>query len=82
MGRRIDAGRDRDRPGQHEAEGGERQRQPELLADEVDVGPLVFERQAEVAMQQVFDPPGVLDDDRLIEAVLPTQRLELLEVHR
>ena len=72
----------RDRPGQHEAECGQRQREPELLADQVDVGPLVFERQAEVAMQQVCHPAEVLDGDRLIEAVLPAQGLQLLEIDR
>ena len=82
MGRRIDAGRDCNRPGQHEAECSQRQRQPELLANEVDVGPLVFERQAEVALQQVCHPPEVLDGDRLIEAVLGAQGLQLLEIHR
>ena len=58
MGRRVDAGRHRQHPGQHEGEEGERHGEPELLADQLGIGPLVLERQAEVAVQQMLRPTG------------------------
>ena len=78
MGRRIDAGRDRDHPGQHEGEERQRQRQPQSLADQVGVGPLVLERQAEIAVHQVLHPQEVLHDHRLVEPVLAPHRRDLL----
>ena len=78
MGRRIDAGRDGDRPGEEEGEQGERQREADLLADEVGVGPLVLQRQAEIALHQVLHPQEVLHDHRLVEPVLGAPCLDLL----
>ena len=57
MGRRINSGRNGDPPGQHKAEKRERQGQPEHLANQVDIRPLILERQAEIAVNQVLQPP-------------------------
>jgi hypothetical protein len=74
----VDAGRDRQHPGEHEGEESERQRQPQHLADQLGIGPLVLERQAEVAVQQMLHPQEVLHDHRLIEAVLVPHGGDLL----
>ena len=78
MGRRVDAGGDRQHPGQHEGEQGQRQRQAQHVADQLGVGPLVLQRQAEIAVDQMLQPHQVLDEERLIEPILRPQRRDLL----
>ena len=56
--------------------------QHEPLADQLRVGPLVLERQPEVALEDVRHPLPVLDVERLVEPVVPSQRVELLRADR
>lgn len=54
MSGRIDPGRDGHGPGEHEREQRERDREGQPLADQLGVGPLVLEREPEVAAHEVL----------------------------
>src|SRR5437870_2466189 len=70
---RIDASRDGDDPGDGECEQREDHGQHEPLADQLGVGTLVLQREAEVAGQEVLHPPEILNPDRPVEARGATQ---------
>src|SRR5207244_9003978 len=79
---RVDAGGDGDDPGDDEREQGEHHGQHEPLADQLGVRTLVFERQSEIAAQEVLHPFEVLHPHRPVEAEFLSERLDLLGADR
>ncbi len=75
--RRVDADRQRQAPDQEQ--GGERDQhgEPQPVADHLADRPVPFHRHAEVAGDHAHDPLGVLDVERLAEAVELAQRHRL-----
>ena len=79
---RVDAGRDRNDPGEHERQQRQDHREDQPLTDELGIRTLVLEREAEIALRQVLHPFEVLDPDRAVEPVFAPERLDLLGADR
>ncbi len=80
MGRRVDADRKRDGPGEEDRDGRQQDRQPEPVAHHLAHRQPVLEGIAEIAVQHAADPAQVADVLRLIEAVAFAQYLDLGQV--
>ena len=76
--RRVDAGRDRDDPGEDEGQERQDHREHQAFADQLGVRALVLEREAEVPLREILHPFQVLDPYRPVEPVLAPERLDLL----
>src|SRR5690606_21883156 len=79
---REDADRDSDGPREYQGESREDEREEEPLPYQLAVGAAPFERNAEVASQQVAHPFAVLDVHGLVQPVTVTQRFYLRLIDR
>src|SRR5258705_1700961 len=79
---RVDAGGDGDDPGDDERDRGEDPGQTEPLADQLGVRTLVFQRESEIAAQEVLHPFEVLHPHRPVESVFLSKGLDLLGADR
>ena len=73
MGRRVDADREGDDPGEEHGRKCDDHRQPEAVADDLADGKLVFEGIAEIALQKAPHPIAVLLDEGVAEMELVLQ---------
>ena len=82
MRRAQNAGRYRDDPGEDKRKQSQHNRQHKPFADQFIIGPLIFQRQAEIAAHDVFHPALVLNFNRLIETELLLEGRDLGFINR
>ena len=78
--RRVDADRKGHRVGEEDRREGNQEAEPQAVADHLIDRQLIGEGIAHVTLQHAPDPDAVLFVDRPVQAVLPAQRLDLLQV--